>query len=93
MELREKEEARLSRLAENTQEIEWIAKEDEFRLQQSRKRAEIRVKERRAKPIDFLALNLKWSVPQTNAKGIEEEDEGEGLDMDLEEPYAIFEVS
>ena len=50
------------------------------------KRAEIRVREHRAKPIDFLAINLKWSNPA----GAPEEDEGEGLDIDLEEPYAIF---
>lgn len=94
---REKEDARLAMMNESEQMREWIAREDDFYLEQAKKRAEIRVKESRAKPIDFLALNLKWSVPngQRTSTSVwdNEDDEGEGLDVDLEEPYAIFEVS
>lgn len=88
---REQEAARNAVASEDAAMRTWIAKEDEFYLEQSKKRAEIRVRERRAKPVDYLALNLKWSskVPDPNDN---EEDEGEGLDVDLEEPYAIFEV-
>ncbi|GAA6035978.1 hypothetical protein JCM8097_005196 [Rhodosporidiobolus ruineniae] len=94
-ELREQESMRAARAAESAQMAAWIDKEDDFHLEQAKKRAEIRVRERRAKPIDFLALNLKWSQPplQPGDEGYdeqEEEDEGEGLDVDLEEPYAIF---
>lgn len=94
---REAEDARLATLNETEQMREWIAREDDFYLEQAKKRAEIRVKESRAKPIDFLALNLKWSVPNgqrisTSVWDQEGDDEGEGLDVDLEEPYAIFEV-
>jgi hypothetical protein len=89
MEQREADQARMLRDQESAQMAAWIAREDEFHLEQSRKRAEIRVRERRAKPIDYLALNLKWSVPQPE---VDDEDEGEGLDADLEEPYAIFDV-
>ncbi|GJN92199.1 hypothetical protein Rhopal_005229-T1 [Rhodotorula paludigena] len=94
-ELREQEQMRAQRMAESAQMAAWIEKEDDFHLEQAKRRAEIRVRERRAKPIDYLALNLKWSQPplQPGDEGYEEqeEDEGEGLEVDLEEPYAIFE--
>jgi len=87
---------RAARDAESAQMAAWIDREDDFHLEQAKKRAEIRVRERRAKPIDYLALNLKWSQPplQPGDEGYDEddEDEGEGLEVDLEEPYAIFEV-
>lgn len=86
------------RFAESAQMAAWIDKEDDFHLEQAKKRAEIRVRERRAKPIDYLALNLKWSQPplEPGDEGYEEqeeeEDDGAGLEVDLEEPYAIFDV-
>ncbi|GAA5918805.1 hypothetical protein JCM1841_002745 [Sporobolomyces salmonicolor] len=93
--LREQEAMRAARMAESAQMAAWIDREDDFHLEQAKKRAEIRVRERRAKPIDFLALNLKWSQPplQPGDEGYDEneEDEGIGLEVDVEEPYAIFE--
>lgn len=87
---------RAARMAESAQMSAWIDREDDFHLEQAKKRAEIRVRERRAKPIDFLALNLKWSQPplQPGDEGYEEEqeDEGLGLEVDMEEPYTIFDV-
>lgn len=101
--LREQEQMQAMRFAESAQMAAWIDKEDDFHLEQAKKRAEIRVRERRAKPIDYLALNLKWSVPplgpgdegydEKKALEEEEEDDGAGLEVDLEEPYAIFDVS
>ncbi|ORY73432.1 mid region of cactin-domain-containing protein [Leucosporidium creatinivorum] len=92
--LREEEQMRAARMAESAQMSAWIDREDDFHLEQSKKRAEIRVRERRAKPIDFLALNLKWSQPplQPGDEGYEEEqeDEGLGLEIDMDEPYVIF---
>jgi len=93
--LREEEEARIGRLTESAQMADWVAKDGVFQLEQERRRAGIRLKEKRAKAIDFLALNLKY------AGGVEEEQEGDdglglddaGLEIDLDEPYAIFEVS
>lgn len=89
--LREEEESRMARLSESVQMDEWIAKEGAFQLEQERRRAGIRLKEKRAKAIDFLVLNLKYGG------GMEEEDENlelddSGLEIDLDEPYAIFEV-
>ena len=37
---------------------EWVSKEDEFVLKQSKKKAKIRVREGRARPIDWLAVVL-----------------------------------
>jgi len=93
MALREEEEAKMARLQESAQMAEWIAKEGEFQLEQERKRSIIRLKERRAKAIDFLSLNLKYANPQNDEE--EEEEDGldaAGLDIDLDEPYTILDV-
>lgn len=91
--LREEEEARMSRLAESAQLTDWLAKEGAFQLEQERRRAAIRLKEKRAKAIDFLAVNLRYAGGMDNQEddpfGLDEA----GLEIDLDEPYAIFEVS
>ncbi|KAG8799943.1 hypothetical protein FRC17_006999, partial [Serendipita sp. 399] len=87
--LREEEEARMARLQESAQMAEWIAKEGDFQLEQERRRSIIRLKERRAKAIDFLSLNLRYVRPVNGT----EDDEGldaAGLDIDLDEPYHIL---
>jgi hypothetical protein len=88
--LREEEEVRMQRLAESAQMAEWIAKDGDFQLEQERNRAAIRVKEKRAKAIDFLALNLRYVNP---TDGEEEDSEEAGLEIDLDEPYNILDVS
>lgn len=118
LELREMESNRMAQMAESAQMAEWIAKEDDFQLEQAQKRAEIRVREKRAKPIDLLALNLKWghreltpededendelvkqrklekekkkSLTEIMNEDGEDEDDGAGLEVDLDEPYTIF---
>ncbi|CAG8504433.1 14094_t:CDS:10 [Funneliformis mosseae] len=57
--LREEELARMQREAEFASMGDWASKEDEFHLEQAKRRAEIRIKENRAKPIDILAINLQ----------------------------------
>ena len=91
MRLREEEDMRLKRLQESAQMSEWVAKEGDFRLEQERRRAAIRIKEKRAKAIDFLAMNLKYVNPPTEEEE-EEENEDAGLEIDLDEPYKIFDV-
>ncbi|KAF8901668.1 mid region of cactin-domain-containing protein [Gymnopilus junonius] len=87
--LREEEELRMSRLQESAQMSEWLSKDGEFQLEQERRRAAIRIKEKRAKAVDFLALNLKYvNPPSTEAEN--EDDEDAGLEIDLDEPYNIF---
>lgn len=91
MQLREEEALRMARMQESAQMAAWHAKENDFHLEQAMRRAAIRTREGRAKPIDLLALNLKWSKPRIPGETDEdEEDEGVGLDVDLEEPYLIF---
>lgn len=87
--LREEEEVRMQRLAESVQMADWLSKEEDFQLDQERSRALIRIKEKRAKAVDFLALNLRYVNPT------EEEEDAltkEGLEIDLDEPYNIVDV-
>ncbi|TFY80751.1 hypothetical protein EWM64_g3261 [Hericium alpestre] len=86
--LREEEEVRMQRLQESAQMSEWIAKDGDFQLEQERRRAAIRIREKRAKAIDFLALNLRYINPDEE----EEEELGDdaGLEIDIDEPYNIF---
>ena len=89
--LREEEEVRMQRLAESAQMAEWTAKDGDFQLDQERRRAAIRVKEKRAKAIDFLALNLRYVNPIDDEN--DESPEEAGLEIDLDEPYNILDVS
>ncbi|ETS62807.1 hypothetical protein PaG_02560 [Moesziomyces aphidis] len=92
--LREEEESRMARLAESAQMASWVAKEDDFYLEQAHRRAVIRVKENRAKPIDLLSINLKWADPNIVAEHENKQDDDDdeaGLEIDLDEPYSIFE--
>lgn len=91
--LREEEELRMSRLQESAQMSEWLSKDGDFQLEQERRRAAIRIKEKRAKAIDFLALNLKYVNPPNEEEEKEEDEEEAGLEIDLDEPYNIFDVS
>ncbi|RHZ66620.1 hypothetical protein Glove_306g88 [Diversispora epigaea] len=81
--LREEELSRLQREAEVAAMGDWGSKEDEFHLEQDKRRAEIRIKENRAKPIDILAINLRLAD--------ESDDVDEALEIDVDEPYTIFE--
>ncbi|KAJ3734373.1 mid region of cactin-domain-containing protein [Lentinula guzmanii] len=85
--LREEEEMRMQRLQESAQMSEWLFKEGDFQLEQERSRAAIRIREKRAKAIDFLALNLKY-VNMDDEE--EEQEEDAGLEIDLDEPYNIL---
>ncbi|GLB33535.1 putative conserved mid region of cactin containing protein [Lyophyllum shimeji] len=87
--LREEEELRMQRLQESAQVSEWLSKEGDFQLVQERRRAAIRIKEKRAKAIDFLALNLKYVNPSADEDENEEDDDA-GLEIDLDEPYNIL---
>ncbi|KAJ7276131.1 mid region of cactin-domain-containing protein [Mycena haematopus] len=89
--LREEEEMRMSRLQESAQMSEWLSKDGDFQLEQERRRAAIRIKEKRAKAIDFLALNLKYvNPPVEDGDDDAAEEDDAGLEIDLDEPYNIF---
>lgn len=49
-----------SKRSTTAQEEAWVADEDRFVLQQAKKRAALRVKGGRAKPIDWLAVTLRF---------------------------------
>lgn len=88
--LREEEEQRMQRMQESAQMSEWLSKDGDFQLEQERRRAAIRIKEKRAKAVDFLALNLKYANPLEEDE--DEELDAAGLEIDLDEPYNIFTV-
>ena len=69
------------------QEEAWIRDEDRFVLQQARKKAAIRVKNGRAKPVDWLAVTLAVIDPDKNSL----EDELEGESLDVLDPESVFE--
>lgn len=87
--LREEEEMRMQRLQESAQMSDWLSKEGDFQLEQERSRAAIRIKEKRAKAVDFLALNLKYVTLDDDS---EDDEEDAGLEIDLDEPYNILDV-
>ena len=75
---REEEEARRARQAESAVMADWVAKEDEFMLQQSKARAAIRVRDHRARPIDWLVMPLL------------DDDDNDEVDVPLKEPTAYM---
>ncbi|KAF9998482.1 hypothetical protein BGZ79_007824 [Entomortierella chlamydospora] len=85
---REEELVRIQRASEQAQLGDWQAQEEEFHLKQAKRRAEIRIKSNRAKPIDILAMNIKLITQDED--DMEEDEEDIGLEIDVEEPYTIF---
>ncbi|KAL9551924.1 hypothetical protein MBANPS3_004032 [Mucor bainieri] len=84
LELREEEQTRIQRDAELAAMGDWEAKEEEFHLEQAKQRAAIRIRDGRAKPIDILAMNLRL------ANEPDKVEEDVDLEIDLDEPYTIF---
>ena len=84
--LREQEQRRMQREQDRLALGDWTTRENDFHLEQAKLRAQIRVKEGRAKPIDVLAINLSLSSDSKLAA----EFDALGLEVDLTEPYLIF---
>jgi hypothetical protein len=89
---REEEMLRIQRATEQAQLGDWQAQEEEFHLKQAKRRAEIRIKSNRAKPIDILAMNIKL-ISDRREEDEEEDEDDIGLEIDVDEPYTIFDVS
>lgn len=83
LQLREEEKLRMQREADRAALGDWEAREDEFHLEQAKRRAEIRIKEGRAKPIDVLAINMQLAE---NPEMLDQ-----GFEVDTDEPYLLFE--
>ncbi|KAF2205517.1 hypothetical protein GQ43DRAFT_445974 [Delitschia confertaspora ATCC 74209] len=71
----------------DAQEEAWVADEDRFVLQQAKKKAAIRVKGGRAKPIDWLAVTLRFIDPTKTLLDEEIEDH----ELDIMDPEGVFE--
>ena len=82
-----REQTRLNQIQEAEQMREWVSKEDDFVVQQSKKKAHIRVREGRAKSIDWLAVTLGVIDPTRDPL---EEDSNES-DIDIVDPSGVFE--
>lgn len=82
-----RDQVRLNQLQEDEQAREWVAQEDIFVLKQAKKKAEIRVKEGRAKPIDWLTVTLRVIDPTRNPL----DDEIADSELDVVDPDGVFE--
>jgi hypothetical protein len=72
---------------DDEQSMKWVSQEDSFVLKQAKKKADIRVREGRAKPIDWLAVILRVIDPD---RDLLEEDEEE-VQHDVVDPEGVFE--
>ncbi|KAL2819369.1 mid region of cactin-domain-containing protein [Aspergillus cavernicola] len=82
-----RDQVRLNQLQEDERAREWVAQEDIFVLKQAKKKAEIRVKEGRAKPIDWLTVMLRVIDPTRDPL----DDEIADSELDLIDPDGVFE--
>ena len=74
-------------LTEDEQSRQFIADEDKFVLQQSKKKADIRVREARAKPIDYLVYHLRHIDPDRDIL----EDDDQSPDISVPDPITVVE--
>ena len=82
-----KEQTRLNQIQEAEQMRDWVSKEDEFVLKQSKKKAKIRVREGRAKIIDWLAVTLG----AIDKSVVSIEDDVDDPNVDIINPAGVFE--
>ena len=79
--------AHLNQPQEDERMREWVAQEDSFVLKQAKKKAAIRVKEGRAKPIDWLAVTLRIIDPEQDLL----DDDVKDSELDIVHPDGVFE--
>ncbi|RYP67737.1 hypothetical protein DL771_007070 [Monosporascus sp. 5C6A] len=73
-------------LSQDEQSRQFVADEDKFVLKQSKKKADIRVREGRAKPIDLLAFNLRYIDTDRDVF----DDDDHDADIDVPAPTAVI---
>jgi hypothetical protein len=76
-----------SKRSMNAQEEAWYAGEDRFVLEQAKKKAALRVKGGRAKPIDWLAVTLRFVDPTKTLLDEEVEDH----ELEIVDPEGVLE--
>lgn len=74
-------------LSTEEQERKFTAEEDKFVLKQSKKKADIRVREGRARPIDYLAFNLRYIDPGRDVLDNDDDD----VEIDVPSPERVVE--
>ncbi len=72
---------------DDEQTRKWVSEEDSFVLKQAKKKADIRVREGRAKPIDWLAVILRVIDPDRYLL----DDDEEEVQHDVVDPEGVFE--
>ena len=82
-----REQTRRNQLQEAERMQQWVSQEDQFVLKQAKRKAEIRVKEGRAKPIDWLAVTLRVIDP---TRDLLDEDVLDA-ELDIVDPDGVFE--
>jgi len=82
-----REQTRRNQLQEAEQMREWVSQEDQFVLKQAKKKAGIRVREGRAKPIDWLAVTLRVIDPTKDLL----DDDIPDSELDIVDPDSVFE--
>lgn len=76
-------------LSQDDQSRKFVADEDKFVLKQSKKKADIRVREGRARPIDYLAFNLRYI---DNDRDVFDDDDGD-IEIEVPSPESIVDGS
>ncbi|KAI0377493.1 mid region of cactin-domain-containing protein [Hypomontagnella monticulosa] len=74
-------------LSQDEQSRQFVADEDKFVLKQAKKKADIRVREGRAKPIDLLAFNLRYVDTDRDVF----DDDDADIDIDVPPPGTVIE--
>ncbi|EGS17098.1 uncharacterized protein CTHT_0074270 [Thermochaetoides thermophila DSM 1495] len=73
-------------LTQDEQAEQFVAEEDKFVLKQAKKKADIRIREKRAKPIDYLAFALRWVDPDRDVF----DDDDADIDIPIPHPEAVI---
>ncbi|KAI2626095.1 mid region of cactin-domain-containing protein [Hypomontagnella submonticulosa] len=73
-------------LSQDEQSRQFVADEDKFVLKQAKKKADIRVREGRAKPIDLLAFNLRYVDTDRDVF----DDDDADIDIDVPPPGTVI---
>jgi len=81
------DQARINQIQEAERHREFLAQEGQFVLRQKRKAAEIRVREGRARPIDWLTVNLRIIDPIEDLINDDTREE----ELDFVDPEAVIE--
>lgn len=87
-----KAQARINQIQEAEQMREWVSKEDDFMLQQTKKKARIRIKEGRSQTIDKLIVTLGAAeMTEDRLEEEEEEEEEEMIEGQAVDPVSLIE--